>query len=100
LTKESNRGSINPEQRLMITLRFLASGDSYHSLSYAFRTGISTISNIIPEVCHAIYEELAEKYIRLPSTPQEWREVAEGFEERWQFPHALGKIFDYFVCFI
>jgi hypothetical protein len=28
----------------------------------------------------------------VPTTPAEWKEIATGFLERWNFPHALGAI--------
>jgi hypothetical protein len=52
------REAISVMERVGLTLRFLATGESYHSLSFQFCVGISTISNIIPEVCSAIYETI------------------------------------------
>lgn len=47
ITKQSVvREAIPPETRLHITIRYLASGDSMRSLSYAFRVGHNTISKI------------------------------------------------------
>lgn len=54
------RPAISPTIRLCLTLRFLASGDSYHSLMYLFRVGLSTIVKIIPECLEAIYKVLKE----------------------------------------
>lgn len=50
----SMRDAIPPKTKLEITLRFLASGDSYASLEALFRVGKSTISKFVPEVCAAI----------------------------------------------
>jgi hypothetical protein len=62
--------SINKlEQRLALTLRFLASGDCMRSLSYAFRIGHSTVSKIVNETCRVMYEILAPTYLQLPDTP-------------------------------
>ncbi|KOB52198.1 Clathrin coat assembly protein [Operophtera brumata] len=44
------RKAIPVVTRLAITLRFLATGDSYKSLSYLFRVSDSSLSAIIPEV--------------------------------------------------
>nr|CAH7739226.1 unnamed protein product [Callosobruchus chinensis] len=54
------RECIPAEMRLAITLRFLATGDSYSSLMYLFRVSRPLICNIIPEVCACIIEALKE----------------------------------------
>lgn len=48
------RKAIPVRERLAITLRFLASGDSYTSLSYLFKVSKSAISILVPEVCEAV----------------------------------------------
>ncbi|XP_018406265.1 PREDICTED: uncharacterized protein LOC108771284, partial [Cyphomyrmex costatus] len=48
------RESIPAAERLSLTLRHLATGESQESLSLTFRIGQSTISGIIKEVCRAI----------------------------------------------
>ncbi|CAH1989179.1 unnamed protein product [Acanthoscelides obtectus] len=62
------RLAISVEERLAITLRFLASGDSYRSLSYLFRVPQQTISKIIPECWDAIYRCLKPDYMEVPSS--------------------------------
>ncbi|KAK3926608.1 Protein ANTAGONIST OF LIKE HETEROCHROMATIN PROTEIN 1 [Frankliniella fusca] len=52
------RRSISVEQRLSITLRHLATGETQESLSCQFRVGQSTISGIIKETCKAIYDAI------------------------------------------
>ena len=42
------RYSIGVRERLAITLRFLATGDSYHSMTYLFKVSTQSISLIIP----------------------------------------------------
>lgn len=50
------RDAIPVREKLAVTLRFLASGDSYQSLSYLFKISKSAISLLIPEVCEALID--------------------------------------------
>lgn len=52
------RRAIPAKERLAITLRFLATGDSYKSLHYLFKVSPQLISTIVPEVCTALIKEL------------------------------------------
>lgn len=61
------RASISPGERLVLTLRFLATGESFRSLQYLFRIPATTISTIIPEVLDAIYNVLVNEYLRVCS---------------------------------
>ncbi|KAJ8929695.1 hypothetical protein NQ314_017589, partial [Rhamnusium bicolor] len=47
-------------ERLAITLRFLATGDSYTSLMYTFKISKQVISKIVLELCEAIIEVLQD----------------------------------------
>lgn len=60
ITKETThlRKSVSAKERLAITLRFLASGDSYKSLSYLFRISPQLILCIVYEVCQALKKKL------------------------------------------
>lgn len=53
------REAIPAEVRLAITLRFLATGDSFTSLMYLFRVSKQSISVIVPVVLKAIIESLS-----------------------------------------
>ncbi|XP_070179218.1 sugar-phosphatase AraL-like isoform X3 [Littorina saxatilis] len=76
------RQSISAAERLAVTLRFLASGDSYQSLRFLFRIGRTTLGEIIPEVCRALVTALKDEYLKVPKTTQEWEEVASAFKDR------------------
>lgn len=52
------RKAIPIQERLAITLRFLATGDSFQSLHYLFKVSPQIISEIVPEVCRAIIDVL------------------------------------------
>lgn len=86
------RRSLDPGLKLAITMRFLATGDSYHSLMYAFRVPHNTISLVVREVCEQIFEEYGPEVLSCPTSPDEWRAVADKFKERWQFPNAVGAL--------
>jgi len=86
------RPPLAPGLKLAITLRFLATGNSYRSLAFDFRVAHNTISLFIPEVCDAITEEYREQQLSTPTTEAEWEEVAAKFSTRWNFHHACGAL--------
>ena len=74
-----------------ILCRFLAHGDSYHSLYARYKCGLSSISKFVPETCRIIWKVLRPTY--MPKVKEEvWKENAQGFEHRWNFPNCLGAI--------
>ena len=81
------REPISAGERLAVTLRFLATGESFSSLQYQFRISACALSLMIPE---AIYAVLKEDHLKCPSSPKEWLEIAHLFEDRWQLPNCIG----------
>ena len=75
------RKEILPAQRLMLTLRFLAFGDSQISLTYLFRIGKETVSCIINETCETLYEVLCNKYLNAPKNKEQWKKINDDFKE-------------------
>ncbi|XP_029163349.1 protein ALP1-like [Nylanderia fulva] len=92
LKKRKMYTTLLPSQRLAITLRFLAAGDSQGTLSFSYRCGKSTISQILAETTRALVSVLKNAFVKPPANEAEWREVAAGFWEEWQFPHCVGAI--------
>nr|CAH7714623.1 unnamed protein product [Callosobruchus chinensis]CAH7726808.1 unnamed protein product [Callosobruchus chinensis] len=88
----SMRRAITPKEQLIITLRYLATGDSYRSLMYLFRVPANTISLIIPEVCQAIYDVLKDEFLKMPTTEPNWDNIADDFMQKWNFPNCVGAI--------
>ena len=76
----------------MFYFRFLATGDSQQTISFNFRVGKATVCNIIQETCEALCKVLKPNYLKPPSSADEWREIAAGFETEWNFPYCLGTV--------
>ncbi|CAB4038159.1 Hypothetical predicted protein, partial [Paramuricea clavata] len=86
------RASIKPEERLAVTLRYLATGESFKSLEFQFRISRTAISVIVVETCHAIFNVLSKEFLKLPSTPEGWLHLSSIFEKRWNFPNGIGAV--------
>jgi len=86
------REAITPGERLALTLRFLASGDSQVSLAFQFRVGDKSVSRIVSETSLAIWKVLQPIYVSPPTKASEWRRIAIDFEDLWQLPHVVGAI--------
>lgn len=61
------REALPAKLKLQITLRYLATGDSFGTLEVLYRVPRCTIGRFMPEVCRAIAETL-EEYIRVSIT--------------------------------
>ncbi|XP_073446531.1 uncharacterized protein [Dendrobates tinctorius] len=85
------RRAIPPEQRLLVRLRFLATGESLSSLHFQFRLGISTLSGIVANTCRALWDVLCPEFMPLP-TVEKWLENAESFWTVCNFPNCLGAV--------
>ncbi|KAK3083252.1 hypothetical protein FSP39_017703 [Pinctada imbricata] len=94
ITKQNTfyRSALEPGIKLAITLRHLGSGDKYASLKFDFRVPHNTISILVRDVCKAIVDEYAMEVMSCPTTPDEWRAIAEDFSRRWNMPHAVGAL--------
>ena len=90
--RSATRTPISNDQKLVMTLKYLASGQSMQDISMSFRVGHSTTRMIIIEVCQAMWMGLSGKYLKCPSTPAEWKSVKAEFYQRWNFPHCIGAI--------
>ncbi|XP_066978943.1 uncharacterized protein [Macrobrachium rosenbergii] len=63
------RKAVSAAQRLTLTLRYLAT-----------------------ETCRAIYNIMKTEYLKLPSTPEEWNEIALHYFQQWNFPNCIGAL--------
>ncbi|XDV11111.1 hypothetical protein PO909_000134 [Leuciscus waleckii] len=85
------RNPISARDRLAVCLRYLATGDSYKTIYLNYRLGKSTVATIIPEVCDTIWQKLQPQYMPIPNE-EAWTKIADGFQERWQFPNCIGAL--------
>ncbi|KAM4042051.1 uncharacterized protein ACNLHF_012907 isoform 1-T4 [Anomaloglossus baeobatrachus] len=84
-------GATSAEERLMLTLRFLATGQSRSSLHSQFGVGIYRASVIVRETCRALWAVLQPDVLPLPTTEQ-WLAIAEKFMEICHFPNCVGAV--------
>ena len=94
----SHDGSWNADVTTPIMLyllyfsRYLASGESFASLSLAFRVGAATVGIIVRETCSAIWLQMCDIHLKMPTTEDEWLAIAAEFMDLWQYPNCVGAL--------
>lgn len=71
---------------------YLATGNSYKLLAFSYQMGASTVTEIIPQECVALWEKLAGTYMKMPKDKDDWCLIAKHFEVAWNFQHCVGAI--------
>ena len=84
--------SICSEEKLPVCIRYLATGNSITTIAYNFRLGISTVWNIIHDICCAIWDVLSPICMPLP-TEEQWKCIADDLYTKWNIPNCLGVIY-------
>jgi len=94
LTKQDTkwRPALQPGLKLAITLRFLASVATYHSLSFSFTVPNNTISLFVTEVLKALVYEYGQEVVTVLENEAAWRELSDKLGTRWNFHHACGDL--------
>ena len=67
------RMSIPPRQRLFVTLRYLATGDSFQTIATSFSMGKSTVRSIVDQVNNALWRRMSPIYMKV-ATCEAYRE--------------------------
>ena len=78
--------------RLAMTLRHLATEESFISPQYTLRVGQSTINRIVSQVSDVNIRHCRDEYVGCPTCPEEWKEIEQEFRDRWNVPHATGAL--------
>ena len=52
----------------------------------------NTVSELVHDTCEAIISELMSDVLHCPTTPEEWKQVAEQFFHRWDLHHTVGAL--------
>ena len=65
------RKALEPGLKLAMTLHFMATGNSFHALAYAFQVPHNTISMFLSEVFQAIIAEYGDEVVKMPSNEEE-----------------------------
>ena len=86
------RKPLDPGLKLLCTLTNLSGRVIYRHRMFSSRLPHNSLSIAVREVCTAIHEEYETEVVKCPSTAEEWKAIADGFQRRWQFPHCLGTI--------
>ncbi len=86
------REPLEPGLKLALTLRHLASGTKYSDMKFGWRVPHNTISIVVREVCQAIIDEYMHEVMTCPTTPDEWRDIADCFYNKWNFPHTCAAL--------
>ena len=84
------RSPISVEEKLAITLRYLATGESLNSLKYQFHVHETTIDKFIIPVCEAIYNVFAPDFRKFPPTKEKWEYIIDQTNNRKQFPNCYA----------
>ncbi|XP_064100738.1 putative nuclease HARBI1 [Macrobrachium nipponense] len=78
--------------KLVVTLRYLASGNDYTSLQYSFRVSKSSICLFISLVCQAIIDTYIPEVMKCPKTAEEWNDIAKRFASKWNYFNCVGAL--------
>ncbi|KAH8395642.1 hypothetical protein KR222_004647 [Zaprionus bogoriensis] len=90
---QRKKKSFSAEERLAITLKYLATGEVHSCRNYCFRASKFVINAMIANICLGFYEHLKDQYVTLPKTDEQWRSAATEMERKHNVPHCVGNLF-------
>ena len=90
------RKAIAVEQRVAMTLWFLATPCEYRIIAHFFGIARSTVCEIVQETCELIVCALLHKCIHFPNGEKLY-EFVDGFKTKWGIPQCGGAIDRYHI---
>lgn len=69
----------------------MATGESYASLSFAYRISACHTSTIVKEVLRCLRKKLVPQLMPVP-TKEEFKRISNEFWVKWNFPNITGAI--------
>ena len=85
------RNPISARVKLCITLRYLATGESFQSLAFQFRVHRTTIGRIVGQCLSSIINRFMIKAMPTPTTIS-FQQIIADFYSKWNYPNVCGAI--------
>ena len=80
------REPVGSSEKLCVTLCSLVTGEAQSIISLSYHISKTSVNRIIKEATDSLWKVLSEKgFIRDPSSVEEWIEIADQFERKWNF---------------
>ncbi|XP_065361185.1 uncharacterized protein LOC135954868 [Calliphora vicina] len=92
LEPHRKKKSFSAEERISITLKYLATGEVNSCRNYCFRASKPVIVKMIADICQKMYELLKDQYLYLPKTEEQWLGVVNGMQKSHHISNCLGNI--------
>ncbi|GBP64375.1 hypothetical protein EVAR_43152_1 [Eumeta japonica] len=90
-SEDAIRYCISPKEKLIVTLRYLASGSLLAELQYGYKIGKSTLSAIIQQVCQVLWRNLRAMVMNPPTTDM-WIQISKEFANKAYFTNCIGAL--------
>lgn len=63
-----------------------------NAISYEFRVGFSTVSQIIKRTTAALWIVLRDEVFPTTYTTEYWTSISNNFQNVWNFPNCIGAL--------
>ena len=91
MTSQTSLYTYLKECYVIFLFSFLATGDSFWTLSTRFHRGKSTVAQVVYNVSEAIWEVMSPIFMA-PPTENDWKQIEHQFSTKWNFPNCIGAL--------